>query len=368
MTPEARFLLDTLGNTGAVAPPTLDWPALLQLAESHGLFMLFCRDFPAQLPEEFADRARSQWTSAAFLAGELKSLLWEFSRQGIDVIALKGPLMASLLYGSLSQRISDDLDLLVRPADMPKAKAMLIDLGFVPAAQPDDYHHCFLRGSTLVELHFAIAPPSNPSIDLATAWARARKVEFQGQEARFFAPPDLLMYLVIHLVKHDFARMIWLLDTNLALRQLSVEDAKEVVAVARRIGVEGAFLTTCALIEAVFKRPLPAPIASAVARKPVMRAQAQAILMRMMETTGETSTEHQGAQTFIQLEPGLRGRWAQRLRALRPSQQDYAWAESHHLSPQWMFLLRPLRLVTKHGLGAAWRVLFPRSGANTLRA
>jgi hypothetical protein len=368
MTPEAEFLLATLQHKVATVPAGLNWRNLLQLAEAHGLFMVFCHDFPAELPEEFAGRARIQWTSAAFLAGELRSLLLEFSQRGIDVMPLKGPLMASLLYGSLSQRISDDLDLLVRPVDLPRAKALLTDLGFIPAEQPDDYHHCFLRGDTLVELHFAIAPPSNPSVDLQTAWARARTVEFQGQKARFFAPPDLLMYLVIHLVTHDFARMIWLLDTSLALKQLSNDEVKEVVVTARRIGVEGAFFTTCALLEAVFDRPLPGPIASAIAHKPVFAAQAQAILNRMLESSGDAGTAHQGAQTFIQLEPGVRGRWAQRLRALRPSQQDYSWAERHHLSRRWMFLLRPLRLVTKHGLGAAWRVLFPRSGTSTLRA
>jgi hypothetical protein len=368
MTAETEFLLATLRRTGSSVPPTLDWPAFFQLAESHGLFMLFCHDFPAELPAEIAEQARSQWTSSAFLAGELKSLLREFSQHGIELMPLKGPLMASLLYGSVSQRISDDLDLLVRPVDLPKAKALLVSLGFIPADRPDDYHHRFLRGSTLVELHFAISPPSNPSIDLPTAWARARTIEFQGQTTRFFAPPDLLMYLVIHLVRHNFGRMIWILDTSLALRQLTSDEVQEVVAMAKSLGMKGAFLTTCALLERVFQRPLPPLITAEIARKPVMKTQAEGIFKKMLEAPADAATAHQGAQTFILLEPGMRARWAQRLRGLRPSQQDYAWAESHHLSQRWMFLLRPLRLVAKHGLGAAWKVFFPRSGANTLRA
>jgi hypothetical protein len=329
--------------------------------------MRLCREFPGELPEEFAVQAHSQWAASAHLASELAVLLQEFSRHGIEVMPLKGPLMASLLYGSLSQRISDDLDLLVRPVDLPGAKALLIDLEFIPADQPDDYHHCFLRRSTLVELHFAIAPPSNPSIDLLTAWTRARTVEFQSQKTRFFAPPDLLLYLVIHLVKHDFGRLIWLLDTSLALKQLNGDDVKEVIAMAKHIGVEGAFLTTCALIESVFQYSLPEPIATEIARKPLITAQAEIILKKMLDAPVDATTAHQGAQTFIQLESGTRARWAQRLRVLRPSQQDYLWAERHHLNPRWMTVLRPLRLLTKHGLGAAWRVIFPRSGAGTLR-
>jgi hypothetical protein len=132
--------------------------------------------------------------------------------------------------------------------------------------------------------------------------------------------------------------------------------------------MEGAFLTTCALIERVFQRSLPPFIASEIARKPVIKTQAEGIFKKMIEEPPHAAAAHQGAQTFIHLEPSMRARWVRRLRGLRPSQQDYAWAESHHLSERWMFLLRPLRLVAKYGLGSAWRVLFPRSGASTLRA
>jgi hypothetical protein len=361
VTAEAEFLLATVRRRGATVPPALDWQKLLQLADTHGLFMQFCHDFPAELPDEFADHARSQWTSSAFLAGELKSLLQEFSRHGIEVLPLKGPLLATLLYGSPSHRICDDLDLLVRPADMPRAEELMGTLGFQPVYPADDYHQSLARRGTFVELHFAVAPPSNPTIDLPAAWARARTVTFQGQPARFFAPPDLLMYLVLHLVKHDFSRLIWLLDTHLALKQLSSDEVNELLIMARRMGIEGAFLTTCALIEAVFEQPLPGPLARAVARKPVISTQARQILTQMLEAPVDATTTHQGTQTFIQLEPGMRARWAQRLRALRPSHQDYAWAASHHLNPQWMLILRPLRLVRKHGPGSAWRALFPRS-------
>jgi hypothetical protein len=366
MTPEAEFLLATLRQTGAGVPSTLDKPALLQLAESHGVFMLFCHAFPAELPEDFASQARSQWAASARLANELKALLQEFSQHGIAVLPLKGPLLATLLYGSPSRRISDDLDLLVRPEDVPRAEALLCALGFCSNYPADDYHHTFSRSGTIVELHFEISPPSNPSIDLRAAWNRAPTVEFLGQNARFFAPPDLLMYLVLHLVKHAFGRMIWLLDTSLALKQLNSDEVKEVLVTAKRLGVEGAFLTTCALIQAVFQDALPRQIADAIARKPVIALQAEAIFKRMLEAPAAATT-HQGAQTFIQLEPGMRARWMQRLRALRSSQQDNAWAESRSLHPRWMLILRPLRLIGKYGPVAAWRVIFPRSGTNTLR-
>ena len=122
LTGEADCLLATIRHTNAATSPSLDWNALLELAESHGLFMLFCRDFQGELPPDFISRQRTQWTTSALMAAELGRLLQEFSLRGIEVLPLKGPLLASLLYGSPSLRICDDLDLLVQGEDLPRGE------------------------------------------------------------------------------------------------------------------------------------------------------------------------------------------------------------------------------------------------------
>jgi hypothetical protein len=359
MTCESGFLLETLKGTGAAAPQAIDWAALLVLVDRHGVLPLFCRNFAQELPEPFLHRLRSQWVTSAALAGELRDLLEQFSLRGLAVLTLKGPPLAQTLYGSPTLRPSDDLDLLVQPQDFVRSQSLLIDVGFEPEDDADDYHQTFHRRDTTVELHFAVGPLSSPAMDLKGAWGRAGVAEFRGQTLRVFAKPDLLIYLVIHGVKHEFARLIWVLDAARVLADLDERELDQVVRMSRAIGMEGALLTTCALARLSFLDELPARITSAIARKPVILAEAARILEKTLEGNANPQTTHQGASFFIQLEPSARGRWAQRLRLFRPSQQDHLWAQQRGIHARWMLFLRPLRLLSKYGPGSAWRVLFP---------
>jgi hypothetical protein len=360
MTSESGFLLATLRRQGTPAPPSINWQVLLDLAESHGVLPLFCRDFADELPETFVSRSRTQWALSALLATELEGLLKQFCLHGIEVLSLKGPVMAEALYGRMGLRPSDDLDLLVQPQDFARAQALVTDLGFNPVQEMDDYHQPFVRGDTFVELHYAVAPRSSPAMDLEAAWRRAQVMQFRGERSRLFARPDLLIYLTIHGIKHGFARLIWVLDAVHALADLDDGDLAQALHMAHAIGMEGALLTTCELARLGFNLTLPAPAAAAIARKPVIATQAEAMWERILAGPAEPHTSHQGAGVFVQLEPDARSRWTQRLRLLLPTAQDHLWAENHNIDPRWMLFLRPFRLLSKHGPATVWRTLFPR--------
>jgi hypothetical protein len=360
MTPESKFLLATLRRGDDVAPGPIDWQALLELADSHGVLPLFCKKYSGKLPEIFERRMRSQWIAAASLTSELEGLLEQFCIHGLEVLPLKGPLLALVLYGSPCLRSYDDLDLLVQRRDFNKARSVLTDLGFEPVCQADDYHQTFQRRNTCIELHFSVAPPATPCMDLDRVWDRARVMEFRQQKARFFSNPDLLIYLITHGVKHEFARLIWVLDIARALADLSNDDLNEVFRVAKALGIAGAFLTSCELARYSSDTLLPARVAAAIAQQPVISAQADVLWERIVAGPAIPQTAHQGAALFVRLEPGARNRWTQRLRCFQPSNQDHLWARQHNINTRWMVFFRPLRLLSKHGPGSAWRILFPR--------
>lgn len=359
MSSESELLMATLrrGETGVSA--SCDWKALLALADSHGVLPVFCKEFRGTLPESFKARARSAWAHSAFLACKLESLLEHFCRRDLEVLPLKGPLLAQILYGSPGLRWSDDLDLLVRPQDFQRARALLLDLGFEPDDPEDDYHQTFRRGNTWVELHFSVAPPSSPAMDLHGSWERAQTIQFRGQPARSFAKPDLLIYLVLHGVKHEFARLIWVLDLATALEGLNERELNQALAMSRSLGIEGALLTTCELARLSFWTELPPFMVEAIARKPAITNQAAAIWSDLLRGPASPKTTHQGAGLFLHLEQNASSRWAQRLRCFRPSQQDYLWARRYRIHPRGMLLLRPLRLLVTYGPGPIWRTLFP---------
>jgi Uncharacterised nucleotidyltransferase len=65
-----------------------------------------------------------------FLAGTLLKLLRLLEAHGIAALPYKGPVLAALAYGNVAFRQFGDLDLLVRPQDADRAKALLWAQGY----------------------------------------------------------------------------------------------------------------------------------------------------------------------------------------------------------------------------------------------
>jgi hypothetical protein len=172
------------------------------------------KDYLAQAEQETA-RNSFWWTS------ELKGILQGFATEAIPVIPLKGPMLAERIYGSTNLRVSVDLDLLVRPADIKSACSLLVTLGFTEYARPSDYHYSWSRGTTLVELHFDVENPLTFNFDTAAAWNRARQRDFLGQPVWQFAPSDELLFVCLHGVRHRFEFLNNVLDVAFAFNCLT---------------------------------------------------------------------------------------------------------------------------------------------------
>jgi hypothetical protein len=361
MSREADFLLAVLrGNSPVFDTASLDWDQLLVLAESHGVLPAFCRSYSGRLPNTFLESIRRHWATAALLATELDRLLQLFARNNIEVLPLKGPVLAESLYGSITLRTCDDLDLLVRLTDFARAQAILIGAGFVPVDEAGNYHRVFVANDVLVELHFAIASPSFPQFDLDGAWARSETIRFRGELTRIFDKHDLLLYLVLHCVKHHYARLVWLLDIAYALGGIDDEDAVRLLEMARAVGTEGALLTSCYLAHLIFHVDLPGRIYAAITIEPCISEQAHLLAESVLAGPATVGTPAQNVSLFLNLEIGSRRRWAHRLRFLISTQQDRLWARHYGIPTVWSRYLRPLRLLFRHGPAIALRTVFPR--------
>jgi hypothetical protein len=188
------------------------------------------------------------------------------------------------------------------------------------------------------------------------ATGHPRRLSRASEPRRFFSRPDLLIYLIIRGVKHEFARLIWVLDVARALADLSDDDLNEVFKLAKALGVEGAFLTSCELRYSL-DTVLPSRVVAAIERQPVISAQAHALWERIVTGPANPQTAHQGTALSVRLEPGSRSRWKRRMRCFQPSQQDHLWAQQHNINARWMLFLRPLRLLSKHGAACAGWIL-----------
>jgi len=360
MSKEVQFLLAVLnGRASDIDNSSVNWDELLVLAESHGLLPAFCRSYSRELPKTWRERLRSHWAMSARFASELQRLLDLFAQHGIEALPLKGPVLAELLYGSLSLRTFDDLDLLVKTADFAVAQSILSGEGFVPVDEVGNYHRGFVAHGMFVELHFAPASPSLPRFDIDAAWTRSRAINFHGHPTRVFEKADLLLYLVLHGVKHHFARLVWLLDVTRALGSLDDRDVIHLLEMARSAGVEGALLTSCDLARIVFDAALPVRISSEIALSHKSSAQAQILADMLLSGPAKVGSLTQNAGIFVSLESDARRRWAHRLRFLVPTEQDRLWAKRHGIPQIWRVCLRPCRLLFRYGPAIAIQTLFP---------
>ena len=107
-----------------------EWPRFLDYAASHGVLAILAPalarcDLAPPVRGEIERRllVQSMWSQQVVEA--LSELLDLFAAEAIAVCALKGPVFAQRFYAHASDRPSIDIDLLVRPGDLEKARAAL---------------------------------------------------------------------------------------------------------------------------------------------------------------------------------------------------------------------------------------------------
>ena len=196
--------------------PTADWNDVVDVAVGHALApLLFKRlkesDARACVPADAWERLRLAYFDSARrntrLFRELRTVLGCLRSAAIPVIVLKGAYLAEAVYGDVALRPMCDTDLMVPRAELPRAQAVLLDMGGVqqqPAGNEllwREHHHprpVVLRDLS-IELHWTITDPTEPvRIDAAGLWDRAHPATTAGVEVLALSPEDLLLHLCIH--------------------------------------------------------------------------------------------------------------------------------------------------------------------------
>jgi hypothetical protein len=175
----------------------LDWHRMLALVDYHrvvpqvyGELSALSHLVPAQPLDALRSRYQDNARKALWFTAELVRILGHLESAGIEALPFKGPVLAETLYGEVTQRQFGDLDILILPADVPKAKAALLGLGY--ACEPDlrpteepayiasgcGYVFHSSAGRNLLDLQWRIVPRFY-SIDFEVAdfFKRAKKID-----------------------------------------------------------------------------------------------------------------------------------------------------------------------------------------------
>jgi hypothetical protein len=258
-----------------------DWPRLVADAERHGLAPLVHHHrralreaaWPAAARDALERSARHCVAWNLLLRHELARVLDAFGRASIAVMPLKGPVLADQLYPDPFLRSTEDLDLLVRDADVAASERVLHGLGYrrlPPPEQGAGYHTGFVSDGAgapgvVVELHHDVGEAHVSRPDVRALWAAASRGAWAGQAIRQMALVDLVVYLCFHAAKDGLASVRALLDVALLLERRGGEIAwDELTMRARAAHLAGPVYLALSESRALLGAPVPDAVLEAL--------------------------------------------------------------------------------------------------------
>jgi len=216
----------------------LDWALVLDLAWYHGVGSLlhrslsaFCSDLvPLESLTQLRRRTHAVALLNRLLAQEALVLCEAMAARGVPVIPIKGVALAASVYGDLTLRDFNDMDLLVPEHAIADAQAVLLDAGYerrdrssAPGAmdQKDGPYYVFIKKRMLfrVDLQWTIAEQNFMfQLDRPNFWKHRVPLAMANTTVQGLAPEDLLIVLCVHGSKHVWEELKWVCDVAELLR------------------------------------------------------------------------------------------------------------------------------------------------------
>jgi hypothetical protein len=346
----------------------LNWDTILQLAEEHGVQGMLAKQLeqaefagvPAAARQKLQARMRAQHLFTLSMTAELFRILEDFSKSGIDCIAVKGPVISQLAYGDSALRSYGDLDFLVRHKDVRAAVQRLMPMGFDPdlplhVIQSDKIpgEYLFRRAATprLVELHTEQTFRHYPEpMRIDEMIGRKRRVVLEGREVPALSLEDEVVFDCVHGGKDFWERLVWVCDVAAILARYPEIDWEKARRSAAEVGAGRMLRTGVLLAATVFNMKVAGGIAEEIERDRASRALRDEI-QNWLPYAGrkEPSLTKRAIYRMRLAGGGLSGaRYLTRL-SLSPTEDDWEQGTDGGGSWLWEAARRPLRLIRKYG-------------------
>jgi Uncharacterised nucleotidyltransferase len=221
----------------------MDWNEFISLAEHHRLIPILTpiiKSYPeGVLPPEivnlFNQEHKRNTFRMLFLCSEMERINQLLQKHQLKVLFLKGPILGKKLYGDISLRTSNDLDMLVPIQQLDQMERIILNAGY----QKNEYmktilgdwkwrHHHYTyyhpEKRIKIEVHWRLhpGPGLEPSFD--ELWERRATCYIASQPLFMLGMEDLFLFLAAHGARHGWSRLRWLLDIYYLLQQPLNED------------------------------------------------------------------------------------------------------------------------------------------------
>ncbi len=262
------------------------------------------------------------------LLAELSRMAKDFTQEGIQLCALKGPLLAQRLYGDASLRTSVDLDLLIYTEDVEKAEVLLLAGGYQRSepAMPltprqrqiyiqkrHDFAYYHPQYHIEIELHWALTSIKNlvSMQDVRQMLSRTRPMALAGTSLNVLSDEDLPVNLLIHGSKHSWLRLKWLVDFVVWMRQPVDPDWGGLKTRMDDLGLQRMLGQGVLLANWLFDMPIPGPVQEVLATEQAAYHMADRSLKFILneQLTGEELGKVRHIFHWMELKKGLRYKW-----------------------------------------------------------
>ncbi|WP_431800728.1 nucleotidyltransferase domain-containing protein [Halobacillus andaensis] len=211
----------------------VNWDFFIKQARHHRIYPVLYKKLQwcssELVPEHVVQTVAADYKRNTFQMLHLSNVMGQlsklFSAKRLQILFLKGPQLALDLYGDLSLRTSNDLDVLVPINQLPEAEKLLLDLGY----QKDDYietilndwkwrhHHVtYIHPVTgvKVEVHWRLNPGPGKEPGFLELWARKRNMNLSKHPIHVLGKEDLFVFLSSHGARHGWSRLRWIVDIH----------------------------------------------------------------------------------------------------------------------------------------------------------
>ena len=256
----------------------IDWDLFLNLAEHHRVYPLVYQSLStlvnSVVPEHVIGVLRKKgWENSSKtlqMTGELVKVLQAMEENGIRTIVLKGFPLGSMLYGNLALRPSRDLDILVWPEDLERARNAVENLGYEQMSPssvmtPEQVQNWMKKNhhfgywhrdqEICLELHWRLGHYGleMPLQEIENSLA---EVKIGGQAVCVLGTEEQLLFLILHGAGHAWFRLKWLCDVGVMLRQ-GAFSWERLYGLSEHLGVEALLNQAVMLALHLLQAPVP---------------------------------------------------------------------------------------------------------------
>ena len=337
----------------------IDWAYLIQTATRHGVMSLLYQSLSTTCPEavpktnlaQLCDYSHINAFHNLLLTKELLKLLTLFESHSIPAIPFKGPVLAVSAYGNLSLRQIGDLDILVRERDYHKAKELLLDQGH-RMLYDRGHEECALEAQlwheekeVSVDLHYGIQP-KHLQLNSEIFLENLQSLSCVGTRIQTFSPETHLLILCVNGQKDSWNQLRRVCDVAALISSHPQMNWESLTEQARRWKVERILDFGLVLANTLLKAPVRASVLSSVKQAPLIKW-----LTTQWGKNLFSSPDSQPHPFYLWATLLYQGQLYRLIIFwLTPNETDQAFLPLPRTLHFLYYLIRPIRLVGKHGL------------------